>query len=44
MHINERDKCHVISRNGLQLVVVIYSGDYFSHEVFYCLSDRVITF
>ena len=39
----ERVKFHVFSRNGLQLVVVIHRDNYFSNEIFHCLSDKVVT-
>ena len=38
-----RVKFHEFPRNGPPLVVVIHHGDYFSNEVFYCLSDKVVT-
>ena len=44
MPSRERVQFHVFSRNGLQLVVVIHRGGYFSIEKFYCLSDEVVNF
>ena len=44
MPSKERVKFYVFSRNGLQLVVVIHRGGYFSNEKCYRLSDEVVNF